>query len=171
MASIYLDACAIIELRREPTDTGRALTDFVVEASGAEISLITSELSILEVLVKPLEGFIDRPRSDETLDSRNQYEWYNENLVAAGALFQTHPIERGVLLEAALIRAKTKSMKAPDAIHAATAFAARCSHLITGDIRFARAIAQLAAEPRRNELEVVMLNAMAIDDLKRKLGL
>lgn len=171
MASSYLDACAIIELRRDPSDAGRALTDLVVGASGTEISLVTSELSILEVLVKPLEGFIDRPLLDEASDSRDQYEWYNENLTAAGPLFQTLPVARGILLEAALIRAQTKSMKTPDAIHAATAFAAGCSHLITGDVRFARAIEQRSAEPRGGGMQVVMLDATAIDTLKRNLGL
>lgn len=171
MRSIYLDACAIIELRREPTEAGRALTNLVVDASGTDTLLVTSELSIIEVFVKPLEGFLDRTLADETPDSRSQYEWYNENLVADGALFQTLPIERRILLEAALIRAAIKSMKSPDAIHAATAFGSQCSHFITGDVRLARGIEQLSADPRRSRLEVVMLNGTAIDHLRQEISL
>jgi predicted nucleic acid-binding protein len=168
MPLIYLDACAIIELRREPTDVGRTLTDFVVDASGTKNVLVTSELSLVEVLVKPLEGFWGRARTDEVPDSRDQYEWYNENLIANGILVRTLPIERRTLLEAALIRAKIKSMKTPDAIHAATAFDAQCAYFITGDVRLARGIQQLS---HQNKLEVAMLTVAAIDHLRQKIGL
>jgi predicted nucleic acid-binding protein len=87
--------------------------------------IATSELSVLEVLVKPL---------------RLQNAFLQELFL--GMLYHTPglscvPISRQILEEAARIRA-TFGLKTPDAIHAATALSEGCTLFVTNDVAFRR---------------------------------
>lgn len=102
------------------------------EASDAgKLTIITSELTIMEVLTGPMKG------DDERLVATY------ENLLD-GTEVQLVPIDKGILREAARFRAQT-SLRTPDAIHAATALSIGCSTFITNDISF-RAIASLPVQ-------------------------
>ncbi len=88
-------------------------------------NIVTSELSVLEVLVKPL-----RLRSTDLQE------------LFLGTLYHTPglaciPISRQILEAAAQIRA-TSGLKTPDAIHAATALLEGCTLFVTNDVAFRR---------------------------------
>lgn len=88
------------------------------------ICVVTSELTLLESLVKPL-------KDGDSILARD-YEKF-----LTSTRLQLHPITARILKEAARVRATT-GLKTPDAIHAATALAAGCSQLITNDSDFRR---------------------------------
>jgi predicted nucleic acid-binding protein len=85
--------------------------------------VVTSELSLLEVLVKPLR------LADRMLES-----------LFTGTLYGTPdfscvPITRSILRAAAQLRADA-GLKTPDAIHAATALESGCALFVTHDSAF-----------------------------------
>lgn len=170
MGLIYLDACAIIDAIEKPTPEGQALINLLAEGSGTETPFITSDLSLVEVLVEPIRGLIDRAPTNEAPQSRFHHDWYVGNLLPDGLIIQTKPMDRDILLQAALMRARVRSLKAPDAIHAATAYRFNCTHFVTGDTKLVRAIQRDPAwsiSPRR--FSFVALNVEALDALRNEL--
>lgn len=83
---------------------------------------ITSELSLAEVLVKPLQ---------EQNQARQQA--YKQAIVNRKNVFVV-PVLRELLIDAAQVRAGT-SLKLPDAIHVATAVRSQCTTFLTNDAR------------------------------------
>jgi predicted nucleic acid-binding protein len=162
---IYLDACAIIEAREKPTPAGRALANLIVKASGTSTLLTTSELSLVEVLVEPLRGLVDRAALEEDPESREYHDWYVGNLVPDSSLIRSIALEVPILKQAALLRARVKSLRAPDAIHIASAIFVKCSHFITGDGRLVRAIERDTAWSVKPRFQFVELKADALDNL------
>jgi predicted nucleic acid-binding protein len=86
------------------------------------IEAVTSELTLLECLVKPLKT------GDAALVGL-----FERALL--GTDIRLVPISHSVLREAAQLRAATK-LKTPDAIHAATARQAGCALFVTNDAGF-----------------------------------
>ena len=86
----------------------------------AEISAVTSELTLAEVLIKPL-----RDQNQAGLDAYRQF-------LTSTTVFQSVPISKDILEEAARICATTK-LKLPDAIHLATATLNNCDSFLTND--------------------------------------
>ncbi len=85
---------------------------------------LTSELSLAEALVKPMQN--------QNLIQQDVYKQAianNRNLIVA-------PVSREVLIAAAQLRANTPTLKLPDAIHAATAQFYDCTTFLTNDQRF-----------------------------------
>lgn len=87
------------------------------------MSGVTSELSLAEALVKPLQN----------QDSVQQATY--KQFICTSQQLSVIPISRDVLIEAAQIRAST-NIKLPDAIHAATAVLTECSTFLTNDQHF-----------------------------------
>ena len=87
------------------------------------LAAITSELTLLEVLVAPYRT------GNSALAER-----YEAILTRARGLTM-RPLGRNLLKAAALLRART-GMKTPDAIHLSTALAAECTALVTNDRDF-----------------------------------
>jgi len=117
---------AALEGEREPADQ---LEDLFEAAAGRQVSLVTSALSLAETLVRPLE-------------------MKNGKLVAAYTILlsndrkgqvETIDIDRNILLQAAFVRVRKKSVKLPDAIHIATAERAGCAKILTHERRWAGA--------------------------------
>ncbi len=117
--TVYLDTNPIIYLTEGNTAFEQSLGAFFerVEATGAR--LVTSELALMEVLVRPLR------ERDDALIAR--YERLFDTLLDA------MPVSREVLLLAAHLRAETKSLKTPDAIHIATASLAEADFFVSAD--------------------------------------
>jgi predicted nucleic acid-binding protein len=121
--SVYLDANGFIYSveRIEPYCT---ILDRLWQATkDQQVMVITSELTLLEVMVKPLKT-------------------QNTALIAAfNAILRDSPdvqmvsITQSVLEEAAMLRA-TLNLKTPDALHAATAIQQKCSLFVTNDKGF-----------------------------------
>jgi predicted nucleic acid-binding protein len=83
--------------------------------------LVTSELTLAELLVAPLARKQDKVVATylELIDPRPGLD--------------VMPISRRIIILAAQKRAADKSLKLPDALHLATAEAANCSYLLSGD--------------------------------------
>jgi predicted nucleic acid-binding protein len=120
---IYLDANVFIYTLEGFPAFLPLLTALFARMDRGELSAVTSELTLAEVLVKPLRSGNDFLR-----------ERYEETLKSGGAL-AVIPVGRAVLSRAALILARHETLKMPDAIHLATALAAGCSRFLTNDYR------------------------------------
>jgi len=83
---------------------------------------ITSELSLAEVLVKPLRE-----------QNQARQEAYKRAVVNRKNVFVV-PVLRELLIDAAQVRADT-GLKLPDAIHVATAVRSQCTTFLTNDER------------------------------------
>jgi len=123
--TVYLDAnCFIYSVER--IDPYRGILDTLWQAvGGGQFTVITSELTLLEVLVKPLRV------GDAATAARFRTVLRNSPDV------RMLPITPSVLEEAANLRA-TMSLKTPDALHAATALLHDCVLFVSNDSAFRR---------------------------------
>ena len=93
------------------------------DAMDAEaIGVVTSELTLLETLVKPFKDGDGGLAAD--------YERF-----LTDTRLELHPISLSIFKDAAKLRAGS-GLKTPDAIHAATSQLAGCSEFITNDLDF-----------------------------------
>jgi predicted nucleic acid-binding protein len=121
---IYLDTNVFIEAFEGRGRLRDLLQSFLpMEPVRTPQRLVTSELTLSELLVKPLEMQRD--------DLINVYD----NWMITNPYLEVVPIDRGVLFKAALLRAKNKSLKLPDAIHLTTAQEMNCRYFLTNDDR------------------------------------
>ena len=122
--SVYLDTCGFIYglERIEPYCT--LLEPMWQQARTGQFVVVSSELVVLETLVKPFR------EGDSILERlfRELFESIEVRLV---------PVTRRLLEEAARLRAAT-NLTTPDAIHAATALSEGCALFITNDRAFRR---------------------------------
>ena len=119
---VYLDAQGFIYSVEQHPVYQPLLRPLWTEVQSGAITVVTSELTILETLVKPLKV------SDLALVVR-----YEQFLQEPGILLTA--VTPAVLKEAARLRANYNSLRTPDAIHAATALLSACSLFITNDLR------------------------------------
>ena len=121
---VYLDTVGFIYSveRIEPYRT--LLEPMWLEAQAGRFTVVSSELLVLETLVKPLR------EGDSTLESvfRSLFDADEVMLV---------PTTRTLWEDAARLRAAT-GLKVPDALHAATAVRAGCTLFVTNDSDFRR---------------------------------
>ncbi len=121
---VYIDANIVIYGMEGFARYREILSLFFKNISTGSQSALTSELTIAEVLVKPLlDG--DQP-------ARQRYE---RTLVSRGS-FTVAPVDRRTLVEAALLRSRHR-IKLPDAIHLSTAIVTGCEVFLTNDLRLA----------------------------------
>lgn len=94
------------------------------QAETGTLSLVTSELTIAEVLVKPIRD------NDQVL-----VDVYRE--LFASSEIQLIPTTRLIWEETAMLRALT-NLRTPDAVHATTALQEGCAAFVTNDRVFRR---------------------------------
>ncbi|NDJ22721.1 PIN domain-containing protein [Nostoc sp. B(2019)] len=99
------------------------LTQLFQNIEQGNLSVVTSELSLAEALVKPFQN--------QDLAQQKTYKQFISNSRNLTVI----PVSRQVLIEAAQLRASV-NIKLPDAIHAATALLSQCSTFLTNDQRF-----------------------------------
>jgi predicted nucleic acid-binding protein len=87
-----------------------------------DIELMTSELTLMEVLVQPL-------KANNLALVADYEEFLNPSTI------QLMPISRAILKNAAQLRS-AKNIKTPDAIHASTAIQHSCTIFLTNDRGF-----------------------------------
>ncbi len=140
---VYLDANVFIAAFENPG----AHSDhawWVLEAlERGEISGGTSEITIAELLVKPIE------LGDSELAASY------EKMIVSVDRFEVVPVRRDILVEAAGIRARRSSIKLPDAIHIATARSLSCCFFLTGDRRL----------PLPEGIKSLTINPFTLDDI------
>ena len=108
-----------------------------------EIAGATSELTLAEVLVNPLEA--------GAADLAASYE----KIIAPSQGFEVASISREILVGAATLRARRKAMRLPDAIHVATARALSCGYFVSDDRRL----------PLPEGIRLLAVNAFTLDDI------
>ena len=122
--SVYIDANAIIYSVERIEPYRELLAPMWEEAGAGRFTLASSELVVLETLIKPLrEGNV---RLEVLFRS-----------VFAAAEMELIPATLAVWEEAARIRA-ANGLKTSDALHAATALSVGCTLFITNDADFRR---------------------------------
>ena len=122
--TVYLDANGFIYSveRVEPYCT--LLEPMWRQARAGECDVASSDITVLETLVKPLR------EGDEVVEMllRSMFDAHEVSLI---------PATRELWEDAARIRADT-GLKTPDALHAATALSIGCTLFITNDTDFRR---------------------------------
>lgn len=117
---VYIDANVVIYLVQDFAELREAIDEFAALLADRELSAVTSELTLMETLVRPLR----RADADEI-------EAYKGLLQRSGA-FELVPVSSSILMEAARLRAEL-NLKTADAIHAASAASSGCSILLSND--------------------------------------
>ena len=120
---VAIDTAPFIYLIEENTRYLPLLSPLFEAVDNGSIVGVTSEITLLEVLVVPYRC------GDTALADR-----YETILTRAKGLTM-RPLTRKLLKSAALLRART-GMKTPDAIQMSTALAAECTALVTNDRDF-----------------------------------
>lgn len=121
---VYLDTNVFIyAIEGYPAFTN-ALDDFFGSIDAGELRACTSELTLAEVLVKPL--------MDGNLEIQAAYQQALQNSEG----FEVVSVSRDVLIEAARLRA-VANFRLPDAIHGATAILSACQTFLTNDRQLA----------------------------------
>ncbi len=119
-AKAYLDANILISLVEAESSQIPQVRRFLGLVELGLATAVTSEMSLAEVLVKPLKyGDLRLLKAYEAL-------------FASGSLINLLPYERGMWLEVASYRA-LNGLKLADAMHVAVAVKSGCDLLITAD--------------------------------------
>ena len=121
-SAIYVDTSVVIYTIEGNPDYYSLLEPLWSKFYAGEIQIISSDLTLMEVLVVPLRNGNNVLVGD-----------YEELLLSSQ--MQLIPINQSILRQAANLRATT-SLKTPDAIHAATALSVGCDRFITNDKDF-----------------------------------
>jgi predicted nucleic acid-binding protein len=121
-STVYVDSVVLIYTLQGNPSFSELLEPMWAKFQSREISIVSSELAIPEVLVSPMRN------ADTGLIG------IYENLLFHSGITLI-PISREILLLATELRVKHR-LTTPDAIHAATALVANCRRFITNDRDF-----------------------------------
>lgn len=135
---VYLDSNCIIYSVEKFEPYCRVLENVWQAAEPGSIEIVSSELTFLETLVKPVR------ESNKLIENL-----FRELLLESGSV-KLMPITNKVLEQAISLRARD-GLKTPDAIHAATALESGCKVIITNDSAF----------NRLNDISVLVLSEIA----------
>ena len=122
--SVYIDANAIIYSVERIEPYRELLAPMWQEAGAGRFALASSELVVLETLIKPLR------------EGNARLEMLFRSIFAAAEM-DLIPATLAIWEDAARIRAAT-GLKTSDALHAATALQAQCTLFVTNDGDFRR---------------------------------
>ncbi|CAN5882558.1 PIN domain-containing protein [soil metagenome] len=120
--AIFLDTAPIIYLIEGHEPFQATLFNFFAAHNRGEFTLVSSVLTYLEVLVRPIR--MDR------WDLVDQYKQIMNNTTG----FQVIEVDSTIAYKAAELRAKYK-LKTPDAIQISTAIEAQAHYFLTNDFR------------------------------------
>jgi predicted nucleic acid-binding protein len=121
-AIVYIDTAIVIYTLEGNTSYLASLEPLWTKFQSGNIELMTSELTLMEVLVQPLKT--------NNLELAADYEEFLTN-----STIQLLPVSRVILKNAAPLRS-VKNIKTPDAIHASTAIQHSCTIFLTNDRGF-----------------------------------
>jgi predicted nucleic acid-binding protein len=122
-STLYLDANLLIYAMEDLGEYGKKMRGLFARIDSGELRGVTSELSLAEVLVKPIR--------DGAESIRKQYE----TMLAVSGPLTVAPVARAALVRAAELRAAS-SLRLPDALHAATSELLGCTTFVTNDLAF-----------------------------------
>ena len=121
---VYLDTNVFIYAIEGYPEFVDELNEFFDSIDAGNLRAFTSELTLAEVLVRPL--------MDGNLEIQTAYQ---QALQSSEGL-EVVPVSREVLIEAARLRS-VANFRLPDAIHGATAILTGCETFLTNDRRLA----------------------------------
>ena len=121
-AIVYVDSAIFIYTLQSDQRYFSILNVFWEKFQSRKIQVVTSELTLMEILVQPLK-----------LSDSQRIRGYERFLTESD--IQLMPISRQILKEAAQLRS-IKRIKTPDAIHASTATHYGCAMFFTNDRGF-----------------------------------
>lgn len=119
---VYLDANALIGYAEDHPVFGPILEEVFKSLLDGSLELVTSELTVAEVLVAPLR------------DNNEGLVRTYEEIIQSRRNFRLVPVSLAILKQSAHLRADL-GLKLPDAIHVATAISASCQILLSEDTR------------------------------------
>lgn len=125
---LYLDTNVLIAAIEQTTEEAFALRRLLARGHPPSAGLqrfLTSELTLAECLVRPMR------------DGNHELARRYLEVVATTDGLATVPISRVELARAAWLRANYASLRLPDALHLACAFAGNCTHFVSADRRLA----------------------------------
>ena len=117
---VYFDANIFIYLVEGSLEFAQKLQDIRKSIQNGECEIVTSELTLCEVLVVPFRN------GDSALAGKFR------DLIEATGAFEVVPTSKQTYIRASLYRAQ-HGLKTPDAIHVATAVEAGCAAFLTND--------------------------------------
>lgn len=120
-ARLYLDTNILILFKEVQVPERDMLVNFFKACQRSGNTPVTSALTYSELLVKPLAS-----------GNRELIETY-EGWMGGGFWLETVPISQNVLLIASLVRAHSRKIKLPDAIHLASALTSACNIFLSAD--------------------------------------
>ena len=120
---VYFDSNVFIAALEHPTARSDHAWWILQAIQDGEIAGVTSEITLAEVLVKPIE-----------LGMQDLVVAY-ESMIAPTSNFDVPSVTREILIDAARIRSKRASVRLPDAVHLATARSRSCTFFVTEDRR------------------------------------
>lgn len=132
---IYLDSNVFIPALEGTPPEGGVIRRLLALGDSIEHLFVTSELSLAETLVVPLQLMLDAnkgPLDPDNLAPGTISADYSDLLTTRRGM-DVQSIQRSTLVLAAWIRAENKGIRLPDAIHIATAEQSGCTHFLTGD--------------------------------------
>jgi predicted nucleic acid-binding protein len=118
--SVYLDANVFIYAIEDYPDYDADVSELFRELDARNLSAFTSELTLAEVLVKPLAD-----RDSDLVENYKKFVTNSKYLTVV-------PVARSIILRAAEVRS-ILGLRLPDAIHLATALESGCTSLVTND--------------------------------------
>ncbi len=120
--TVFLDTAPLIYFIEGNSEYQKGLNNFFSASDKGDLRIITSALTLLEVLVLPIK-----------LNRQDLVEQYKQILTSASGL-EIIDINTTIAHKAAELRAKY-NLKTPDAIQVATAIEQGVKYLLTNDIR------------------------------------
>ena len=123
--NVYVDANCIIYSVEKVAPHAERLRPIWEAAAAGSIRVVSSEVTLLETLVRPLK------------EGNHRLEQFLLAFLLGSNEVRLVSVDTGILVRAARVRAET-GLKTPDAIHAATALASGCKMFLTNDKDFQR---------------------------------
>lgn len=123
LVRLYVDTNALIAAIEGQDLISDMIRQLLETAGSGRTTFVTSEITLAELLVGPLRSG-DAERAEAML-----------SIVNSGSLFDVMPVDRGVILRAADLRAAYPALKLPDALHLATALTQHCPLMLSSDRR------------------------------------
>ena len=120
---VYFDANAMLEMIEKPGPVSDLLSSFWGGGEPPRDTIVTSELTLAEVLVRPI--------AENNIRRWGMYEGLVQNTKG----LVVYPADREVMIEAEKLRARRQCSKLPDAILLASALLTSCVAMVTDDRR------------------------------------
>lgn len=149
---IYLDTNVFITALERRESISELLVSLLLAGwESIEPPLVTSELTYSELVVKPYQ-----------MGRQDLVQLYDNWTISARNI-EVVPVFRGILYDAAVLRAQDTTLKLPDSIHLATALGLKCNVLLSSDQRIRPQGGIQKLEPTEENVRVLIQKVASHD--------